>query len=313
MGRSGGWRERELIEWLGTLLEGRKARPVVDVGDDAAVVATPSGDAVILTTDCVVDGVHFRLGECGPTAAGRKAVMRAASDVAAMAGRPEWVLAGLMMPGGTDARVAKGLCRGMKRACERLGAELVGGDVSRTGGPLSAVVTVVGRPGPGGVVRRSGARAGDAVCVTGRLGGSVLGRHLRVRPRVAEGLELAEKWAPHALIDISDGLSTDAWNLARASGVALVLEAARVPCSAAARRAGAEDGRGPLAHALGDGEDYELLFTVGSAGAAGLVAAGLAGTRVHHIGEVRSGSGVVLRAADGREEVLAAGGWEHRF
>jgi thiamine-monophosphate kinase len=167
---------------------------------------------------------------------------------------------------------------------------------------------VVGEaPAGEGPVRRSGARPGDLLFVTGTLGGSIHGRHLRFRPRQDEALELVRERTVTAMIDLSDGLSSDAAHIARESGVRILVDAASVPVSEEVAR-----GSEPLRHALNDGEDFELLFTVPADHAAGLAEAGLAGTPVTRIGRVAAGSpGVFLVVGEDREEPLADGGFEH--
>lgn len=313
MARKASFHERDLIRWLRQSGGPPGADVVVDTGDDAAVVRPRPGRDLIVTTDCLVDGIHFTSADAGPRLAGRKAVMRAASDVAAMAGEPRWIVAALCLPPGLDPGFVKAFCNGMRWACGKLEARLIGGDVSGTTGPLTAVVTVIGETGPGGTPLRSGARPGDAVCVTGTLGGSLLGRHLRFVPRVQEARRLVERFDIHALIDLSDGLSTDANHLAEESGARIRLDAGRIPVSAAARRLAAGDGRTPLWHAVNDGEDYELLFALPSDQAKALLSEKLLGTKVTRIGLVETGRGVVVERADGRCCEVKSEGWEHRL
>jgi thiamine-monophosphate kinase len=172
--------------------------------------------------------------------------------------------------------------------------------------------TVLGRVAAGGAVLRSGARAGDAVCVTGALGGSSLGRHLDVRPRQDEALALVQGGAVHAMIDLSDGLSSDLGHVLDASEVGAVLWADAIPVHADAERAAELDGRSALLHALDDGEDFELLFCVPQSRVEALVRDGLAGTPVHQVGIVTESHGLGL-AADRRTAArpLARGGYDH--
>jgi len=168
----------------------------------------------------------------------------------------------------------------------------------------------MGTPGPAGSILRSGAREGDHLCVTGELGGSIRGRHLEFRPRTREALELVRGADLHALIDISDGLSTDALHIARASGVGLRLEAAKIPVSADARKLAGDTGRRPLWHALNDGEDYELLFSVPAADAERLEESGVHGVPIHIIGTVTPERSEIVEE-DGSRCPLEAEGWEH--
>jgi thiamine-monophosphate kinase len=172
-------------------------------------------------------------------------------------------------------------------------------------------VTALGTPGPRGFVTRSGARAGDALCVTGRLGASIRGRHLEFSPRIPEALALTERFEVHAMIDISDGLSTDALHLADASGVGVELRAQDVPVSSDAAALAEQTGREPLWHALNDGEDYELLFCLAGPDAREAARTGVAGVPVAVIGEVLQGRESWLVLPDRRRKRLVAQGWEH--
>ena len=285
----------------------------VVIGDDAAVVAPPAGRELVVTTDMLIEGTHFR-PDAPPEQVGYKAVARCLSDLAAMAARPLCTVAAVAFGPAGDAETARRISRALWDAAQRLGAPLVGGDVSSTSGPLNVSVTALGAVRPGGAILRSGARPGDAVCVTGRLGGSLRGRHLTFTPRIAEALELAERCEVHAMIDVSDGLSTDALHIAEESGVGLALRAEAIPVSddAVAASCEADPPDCPLRHALNDGEDYELLFCVSEADAGSVAATGLAGTPVSIIGQVTSERKSFLVLPDGSREALRSGGWEHQ-
>ncbi|MHC4591453.1 MAG: thiamine-phosphate kinase, partial [Planctomycetota bacterium] len=303
--------ERELIDYIRRLAaHGGPPWASVGIGDDAAVLDLPGGGPIAVTIDSVIEGVHFE-PETPPGLVGRKAIARALSDIAAMAARPLCTVAAAAFLADSDQAACEELCRALWETSRELSAPLVGGDVAAGPGPLSITVTAVGTAGPRGFVTRAGAQAGDAVCVTGRLGGSLRGRHLTFRPRLHEALELAECFDLHALIDISDGLSTDALHVAEASGVGLALRAEDIPVSDDALALAEEAGREPFRHALNDGEDYELLFCVPAVQAQQLAAGGLAGVQVSVVGEVTGGSQSSLVLPDGRREPLTAAGWEH--
>jgi thiamine-monophosphate kinase len=186
--------------------------------------------------------------------------------------------------------------------------------VSSSSGPLNVSVTALGTVAPGRAILRSGALPGDAVCVTGRLGGSLRGRHLTFVPRIVEAQELAERCEVHAMIDVSDGLSTDALHIAEESSVGLILRADAIPVSddAVAMDREADPPDCPLRHALDDGEDYELVFCVSKQDAGSVAATGLAGTPVSIIGAVTSEPDRFLVLPDGSREPLRSGGWEHQ-
>jgi len=301
-------REREFIDWIRSQSDFDPAAVPIGPGDDMAAVGQGDGQ-VLVTTDQVLDGVHFVLAEHGPRAAGRKAMARNLSDVAAMAAVPVGAVAAVALPRGFAREDAEEIYRGLREPADAFDCPLVGGDVGTWDGPLAMTVTVLARPGAGGVIRRAGARAGDAICVTGSLGGAWRGRrHLSFTPRVREALALAAGWELHAMIDLSDGLATDLGHICDASGVGAELIAARVPIHPDAR--GAED---PLAAALNDGEDYELLFTLPwDEPLEKLLACPPFEAPVACIGRIVEPDGVWLTGQDGRVRRVEPGGWEHR-
>jgi thiamine-monophosphate kinase len=256
----------------------------------------------------VIDGVHFDARTARPEEIGRKALGRCLSDVAAMAGVPTFAVAAMMVPRGTTERFLRRVYLGMERLAREFDTAIVGGDFASHPGRLALTVALLGEVRGAEPVRRNGARPGDAVAVTGALGGSILGKHLRFTPRVREAQALAARFTLHSMIDVSDGLGVDLGHLCEESGVRAVVYERRVPLAPAARKIARKDGRSPLAHAIGDGEDYELLFTLPAGEAERLERTGLG--RV--IGEIVRGRGMVLARRDGRREPLRAAGWEHR-
>jgi len=303
--------ERRLIEYVRALASG-SARPwlKVGIGDDAALLDLPAGGQALLTTDMTIEGTHFDAGTAAALV-GRKAVGRAVSDLAAVAARPLCSLAAVNFGSWRDARPCEDLVRAIHDAAAELSAPLIGGDVASGTGPLCVTVTALGTPGPAGFVSRSGARPGDAVCVTGRLGGSGRGRHLTFRPRIEEALALAGRFELHAMIDVSDGLSTDALHVAEASGVGIRLLEQGIPVAQDAVALAEQTGREPLWHALNDGEDYELLFCLPEDQAAELAREGIQGTPVSIIGRVIAERESCLVNGSGRRRPLKAEGWEH--
>jgi thiamine-monophosphate kinase len=241
--------DRLLAELLPSL--GRHRRVVTRAGDDCAVVQPPGGNnLVLLKCDCVVENVHFKRG-AEPVAVGWKAMMRPLSDFAAMSGVPQFALITLMLPPRTTLAWVKKAYEGMSRAAAKFDVAIVGGETSRA--PAAAIsVSVSGFVEPNRRVLRSGGRAGDDLFVTGRLGGSIRGRHLRFLPRIDESRWLTKNFAVHAMMDLSDGLGTDLPRLAEASGVGFEFDEPNLP-----RNAGVT-----IKQAISDGEDYELLFAV---------------------------------------------------
>ncbi len=274
-------------------------------GHDCAVVGV-GAEQLLMKVDQVVAGRHFRL-ETPVDLIARKAVARAVSDIAAAGGGPLAALCAVTLPAGYSH--ADALFDAAAKWAGEFGCPLVGGDIAvggAEGGGLVLSVTVVGRPHAGrGAVLRSGARVGDAVYVTGSLGGSFeaatgMGKHLTFEPRVKEAKFLCDTLGAnlHAMMDVSDGLGRDAGRLAKASGVGIVMEEGLVPLNA-----GVDWKRG-----LGDGEDYELLFA-----AAGAVPGRCpeSGTVITRVGVVEAGAGAVIVLKDGARVDVAEVGWEH--
>lgn len=300
--------EFDLIRWVRDRTGGN-ASTVLGIGDDAAILRPEAGADLVVTTDMLMDGRHFILSECGPEAAGFKAMAVNVSDVAAMAARPLAAVVGVALPRGDARRLMEGLHAGIADCASRFGVVLVGGDTNAWDGPLVVSVTLLGQTVGRGAVRRSGARVGDVIFVTGPLGGSILGRHLRPTPRVAEAIALNEAAPLHALIDISDGLAGDLGHILEESGaLGAELEGGLIPVHADALTLSRRDGSDPLAHALHDGEDFELCVVTGADDALRLEARPPGGVRLVRIGRVVEGPGIWLRdASGGRAEVLARG------
>lgn len=290
---------------------GRADGAMVGPGDDCAVVAVEGGcDDWLLTSDPVVEGVHFE-ADTDPRLVGRKAVGRVFSDMAAMGGEPVWLLVNVMAPAHCAVDRLKAVYRGARALCRKYGAQIVGGDVG-VGPVLALHVFGVGRAPRGAAIQRVGARPGDMLYVTGRLGGSAAGKHLTFEPRITEGVWLREQGWPNAMMDVSDGLATDLRRLIAMNKVGAELDIVRVPIAKAARAVG--DGRSPLCHALTDGEDFELLFTVSEDRCAAFESSWNDMFRLPcaRIGRITSRAGhVTIRDGDGRVKPLTEHGYEH--
>jgi thiamine-monophosphate kinase len=319
--------EDRLVEKL-RQIAGGASDVAVGIGDDAAVLRRDAGDLVI-TTDVLVESVDFPL-DADPTGIGRRAFSVNASDLAAMGARPEHFLLAIAFPSARGQDFPLAVARGAVDRGRQFGATLVGGDLSSAAAVMVAV-TLWGRP-EGEPMRRSGARPGEAVFVTGFPGRAAAGLWLTghpdatvpaefrrelvaalrdPEPRVEIGLRLARERLASAVIDVSDGIGIDAGRLARASGVRLVLEASRLPVapavSACARTAGAD----PLDWIVSGGDDYELLFTAPEPAASALARmANDTGVPVTRVGRVESGEGAVLKTG-GRLVDVASSGYDH--
>ncbi|AMV39953.1 thiamine-phosphate kinase [Planctomyces sp. SH-PL62] len=312
MNEESGMGEFGLIEWIRRRAAGGVDGLALGIGDDCAVVDF-QGAQVLVTADMLMDGRHFRLAEDGPEAVGRKAMGVNLSDVAAMAGVPRFAVVAVALPRGAAVEVAKGLHEGMRRMADRFGVSLIGGDTNAWDGPLVISVTLMGTATEHGVRKRSDAKVGDAIFVTGPLGGSFFrGRHLRPEPRVVEALALADAVPLHAMIDLSDGLSSDLGHILEESGgLGAVLDASVVPIHADAHAHSLADGVSPIVHALNDGEDFELCFTAPPDAADALSATPPDGVRLHRIGVIVESPGLLLRGTDGRTTPIEARGFDH--
>jgi thiamine-monophosphate kinase len=252
--------ERRLIalmrRWLGDVAP----RAPFGMGDDCAVIPSTRRQQLV-TTDPVIHGRHFD-DRVPARAAGAKLLKRNLSDIAAMGGRPVAAVISLALAPDTSLAWLRGFYLGLATAARRHGVKIVGGDITQgPAGFFGAFLTLHGVSTGRRVVTRSGARAGDRIYVTGTLGGSRLGHHCSFTPRLAEGAWLAMRPEVGAMMDVSDGLAQDLGALTPA-GLAPALDATAIPLSAAAHRCARTTGRSPLRHALGDGEDYELLIVV---------------------------------------------------
>lgn len=227
---------------------------ILGPGDDCAVIGSPR-DKVwqLLKTDCVIESVHFRREE-DAAKVGWKALARPISDMAAMGGQPCHALVTLAAPPETDLKWATKLYSGLRKCAEKFGVLIVGGETARSPGPLFISVALTGQVERRFCISRSGCAPGDRLFVTGRLGGSLAGRHLTFSPRVEQAGWLVRKFKIHGMMDISDGLAADLPRMARASNCGFHLDEASLPlnpdCTAG--------------NALSDGEDYELLFALSS-------------------------------------------------
>jgi len=288
---------------------GTDPRVAIGIGDDTALLR--SSGATLVTTDMLMDGVDFIVGETPADLIGRKCLAVNLSDIAAMAGRPTGAVVSLALPRRGGRELAEGLYDGLLRLAREYDCPIVGGDTNSWDGPLVVNVAVLGEPTGRGAVTRAGARAGDRVFVTGPLGGSLPSlRHCTFRPRIAEAQALHSVVDLHAMLDLSDGLASDLFHIVEASGVGIELDAGAIPIHGDVALGQSDADR--LAHALSDGEDFELMFCVSDEDGQKLLADPPGGIELHPIGRCVPEPGVWLLEADLRRP-LPRGGWEHRF
>ena len=313
-GAYSGMNEFELINRLTRSLPVNKS-VVTGAGDDCAVLDLGLPDGLVLfKTDAVVEGIHFT-AETPPEQVGHKALGRCLSDIAAMAGTPNSALVTLALPREFDlARVEK-IYAGLGALARRHEVAIAGGETTTNPGGILLSVALLGTAPRGKCILRSGALAGDAIFVTGELGGSLKGRHLEFEPRLAEARWLAQIFCPHAMIDISDGLAGDLRHIMKASKVGAELLATAIPISRSARAASKAEGSGkpPLLAALTDGEDFELLFTIAGRDAVPLLDAWkqqFPGVKLSCVGKIKEQEGLTIRDKEGVRP-LGAHGYEH--
>jgi len=293
---------------------GSAPQVLTGIGDDTAVVRRPVGD-VLLAADMLLEGVHFDLETATPFQVGRKVLAVNLSDVAAMAGQPKYALISLALPRQLskmhDERFASQLFEGLHSLAKEFDTVIVGGDTNAWDGPVVINVAIVGEVSAGEAITRSGAKPGDWVFVTGSLGGSITGHHLDFTPRVNEALALRDACQLTSMIDVSDGLIADLYHILEESGVGAILNADSIPISDAT--SSATDDRTPLEHALGDGEDFELLFTVPPEDGQRLASSNPLVISLSHIGEIVDGDSCRLREESGTETetTLPRLGWSH--
>ena len=253
--------EREFVRWLTDRLATQNPEGALGIGDDAAVIPGPLPGTVV-ATDLLCDGVHFRSDTVALERIGHKALAVNLSDFAAMGVSPSHAVVSLLWPTARPWRDACRIYEGMLAVAERYSVAIVGGDTNRWSGALAVNVALFGAATPHEVWRRDGAKVGDAICVTGAFGGSLLGHHLDFEPRLESAAQLKKLGGIHACMDVSDGLVLDLSRLVEASGCGAELDLSSIPIADAAHQRSQTTGRAPLHHALYDGEDFELLFTV---------------------------------------------------
>ncbi len=335
-----------LIRLIRQRVRHRSPGTLLGIGDDAALLLLDAGSGLLVTTDMLLEGVHFRRGWGHPRALGRKAMAVNLSDIAAMGGRPLHALLGLAVPpDGPSLEDLEAILDGFEEEAATYGVTLVGGDTCASRSGLVLAVTLLGQVPTGRALLRSGARPGDGLWVTGMLGGAAAGllalewgwragaawpspvprpawfggeeeaaiqaaltAHLTPVPRLAAGQALVR--CATAMIDVSDGVASDIGHLCTESGVAARIVANQLPIHSGAVAMARLTGRDALDLALRGGEDYELLFT-STADPSSILAEAAPGLGVTRIGEVSSGSAMAtLLLADGREEPLS-GGFDH--
>ncbi|MBN2712422.1 MAG: thiamine-monophosphate kinase [Planctomycetes bacterium] len=308
--------EKDLINWLRERLAKQPKSVLVGSGpDDCAIVDSSGIERLAITTDTILEGTHFSPDD-SPEDIGWKAVAVNLSDLAASGCKPLWGVIGVGLQRGKGSAWAKKLAEGMFEAAEKYGLAITGGDTTSGTGPTSICVTVIGTPYGKAPLLRSGAKPGDVIAVTGHLGGSISGRHLRPIPRLLEIEKILEIANINACMDISDGVSLDLSRMMNESKCGALILEKLIPVSDDAQKLSASDGMPAVKHALNDGEDFELLFTIAEDSWSTLSGkwreCGYE-TAITRIGSVTEDTDILIELPDGSKTKLSPEGYLHEF
>jgi len=296
--------ETELVKYFAAKGKLNAAKFPIGIGDDMAQVKLSKNSSVLITTDMLLDGVHFDTRKATLEQIGYKSMATSLSDCAAMATIPLAAVVSVALPrnfGVQGAQKLKRLHKGILVAAKKYNCPLIGGDMTSWNKPLAVSVAMLSVPGQTNPIRRSTAKTGDVICVTGTLGGSIVKRHLEFEPRLKESLVIAQAGA-NAMIDISDGLSTDLNHICRLSKKGAIVEADKIPVSRNAVG---------LEAALNDGEDFELLFTMPKKKFERLKKSWRFKVKLTIIGRITKDGTVKIKKSDGKVVDLLPKGYDH--
>ena len=320
-----------LIERIKESLPADTASGVVGIGDDCAVIPKDGNTLTLLTTDMLVEGIHFNLSHCTPCQLGYKSLAVNLSDIAAMGGSPKYALISLAIPDNIPVKFMDQLYAGMSELANRFALNIIGGDTTRSDSGLIINIVLIGEIEKGREIYRTGARTGDLICVTGFLGNSNAGLHLMTNfsaeaaefaelleyyrqpyPHVKPGRIIANSGCVHAMIDISDGLVSDLGHICKASECGADIYEEALPVSATLSRYASKHKLDYLQMVLGGGEDYCLLFTISAEKFTVLSnAVNAAGYEIHNIGEMTDSGKIYIVKKNGERERLEIQGWDH--
>lgn len=317
-----------LIELIKKKVYQRNKRTLVTIGDDAAVIKSSSSKYLILTTDTLLEKVHFDLSYFSFRNLGHRALAANLSDIAAMGGLPVTALVTLGLPSYVSVENVLELYAGMNLLAKKFNCPISGGDLTSSPKGLFITIAVLGEVEKNFLTLRSKAKAGDLICVTGELGEvqaglellqkskkikfpkSLVQKHLTPQPKIFEAREIIKKLKPNSMIDISDGLASEVSHIAKASKLGAVIYESEIPLSPKAKQVGKILNKSPLNWALYSGEEYELLFTISKSKIDKPIKLSKK-IKLTLVGEMKKEAGVFLVKPDGKKEKIKKGGFRH--